>query len=69
MIIIYDNNRLVPSHHNVAKGANSLEHKERYDIIITDEEWYIFCWPRGVFFAGYRSFFLVPSRHTVQHGN
>ena len=30
---------IVPSHHT-ATGANSLELRERYDII-TDEEWYI----------------------------
>ena len=29
---------IVPSHHTAIR-ANSLEHKERYDII-TDEEWY-----------------------------
>ena len=30
----------MPSHHT-AIGANSLEHKDRYDIITTGEEWYI----------------------------
>ena len=30
---------IVPSQHTTI-GANSLEHKERYDII-TDEEWYV----------------------------
>ena len=28
----------MPSHHT-SIGANSLEHKERYDIIVTDEEY------------------------------
>ena len=34
----------MPSHHT-AIGANSLEHKERYDVI-TDEEWYCTFWLR-----------------------
>ena len=30
----------MPSQHT-AIGASSLEQNERYDIIVTDEEWYI----------------------------
>ena len=30
----------MPSHHT-SIGANSLERKECYDIVTTDEEWYI----------------------------
>ena len=41
IVIIYIIIIIVPSHHTTI-WANSLElYKGRYDIVITDEEWYI----------------------------